>query len=105
MNTSGINPTGHMVVVKMEKLEEKTSGGIILTEKARDREDLAAMKGVIVAAGPTAGDYVDWPEGAEFPPVGSRVLLEKFAGHAVTGNDGGDYRVCEDKCVLAALEG
>lgn len=105
MNTSGINPTGHMVVVKMERAEEKTAGGIIMPDKLVERESLASIKGVMVAAGPTAGDYTAWPEGAEFIPVGSRVLLKKFAGIEVKGNDGSEYRVCEDKEVLAALEG
>lgn len=105
MNTSGINPTGHMVVVKMEKAEEKTAGGIIIPDKVRDRDDLGSCKGVMVAAGPTAGDFADWPEGEAFLPVGARVLLKKYAGVEVKGNDGMDYRVCEDKEVLAALEG
>jgi chaperonin GroES len=105
MNTSGINPTGHMVLVKMEKVEEKTAGGIYLPDKHVDRENLASSKGVMVAKAPAAFDHVDWPKGAEAPPVGSRVLLRKFAGVEVKGNDGADYRVCEDKEVLAALEG
>ena len=105
MNTSGINPTGHMVVVKMEKAEEKTAGGIILPDRVRDRDDLASCKGVMVASGPTAGDFAEWPDGEGFLPVGARVLLKKFAGVEVKGNDGMDYRVCEDKEVLAALEG
>lgn len=105
MNTSGINPTGHMVVIKVEKVEEKTAGGIILPGQHLDRENLASTKGVMVAAGPTAGDFADWPEGEAFLPVGSRVLIRKFAGCEVKGNDGMDYRVCEDKDVLAALEG
>lgn len=105
MNTSGINPTGHNVVIKIEKAPEKSAGGIILPDKVIERENLASVKGVMVAAGPTAGDYADWPDGQAFIPVGSRVLLRKFAGCEVKGDDGHDYRVCEDKEVLAALEG
>lgn len=105
MNTSGINPTGHMVVVKMEKVEEKTAGGIILPGSVLDRDNIASVKGMMVAAGPTAGDYAEWPQGHEFIPAGSRVLLRKFAGVEVKGDDGADYRVCEDKEVLAALGG
>jgi chaperonin GroES len=104
-NTSGINPTGHMLVIKVEKAEEKTAGGIIIPDKVRDRDDLASTKGTLVAAGPCAGDYADWPEGSSFVPVGSRVMIRKFAGVEAKGNDGMDYRVCEDKDILAALEG
>lgn len=105
MNTSGINPTGHNVVIKVEKPAEKTAGGIILPDAKIERETLASQKGVMVAAGPTAGDYADWPEGESFIPVGSRVLIRKFAGVEIKGDDGHDYRVCEDKEILAALEG
>jgi co-chaperonin GroES (HSP10) len=105
VNTSGINPTGHMVVVECEKMEEKTAGGIILPGTILDRENTASQKGRMVAKGPTAGDFTAWPEGHEFPPAGSRVLIRKFAGVEVKGNDGKEYRVCEDKDILAVLEG
>lgn len=105
MNTSGINPTGHNVVVKIEKAEERTAGGIIMPDQLLARENLASQKGMMVAAGPTAGDYAAWPEGTAFIPVGSRVLIAKFAGVEIKGNDGMDYRVCEDKDILAAMEG
>lgn len=104
-NTSGINPTGHMVVVKIDKAEEKTAGGIYIPDKVRERDDLGSMTGTMVAAGPCAGDYADWPEGQEFVPIGSRVMFRKHAGSSAKGNDGFDYRVCEDKEIIAALEG
>ena len=104
-NTSGILPSGHLVLIKCEKAEEKTAGGIILPESTLSRENTASQKGRIVANGPTAGDYTDWPEGHAFPPEGSRVLIRKFAGVEVKGDDGAEYRVCEDKDILAILEG
>lgn len=105
MNTSGINPTGHMILVRMEAVEEKTAGGILLPSKHLDRENLGSTTGTLVAAGPCAGDYADWPEGHEFPPVGSRVVTRKFPGQEIKGNDGAEYRLCEDKDVLAVMEG
>lgn len=104
-NTSGITPTGHMILIKTDKVEEKTAGGIILPSAHLDRENASAQKGVIVARGPTAGDFIDWPEGFEYPAEGARVLVKKFAGVEVQGDDGADYRVCEDKDVLAILGG
>lgn len=104
-NTSGINPTGHMILIKPEQVEERTAGGIILPGAHLDRENTASQKGVIIARGPTAGDFIDWPEGHEYPAEGARVLVKKFAGVEVKGDDGADYRVCEDKDVLAVLGG
>lgn len=105
LNTSGIKPTGHNVVVQCERVEEKTAGGIILPGSHLDRENIASQKGRMVAKGPSSGDFATWPAGTEFPPEGSRVLIKKYAGVEVKGDDGMDYRVCEDKDILAVLEG
>ena len=104
-NTSGINPTSHQILIECEKVEEKTAGGIILPDAHLQRENVASQKGRIVALGPCAGDFTDWPEGPDYPPVGSRILIKKFAGVEVKGDDGAEYRVCEDKDVLAVLGG
>lgn len=106
MNTSGINPSGHNVLVKFSVGEDKTPGGLLLPASVRDREDAACQTGTLVAKGPCAGDYSDWPEGYEFPPVGSRVVVRKYANmYELRGDDGFEYRLCEDKDVLATLEG
>lgn len=106
INTSGIHPTGHMVLVKFAVGEDRTPGGLLLPASVRDRDDAACQTGTIAEAGPTAGDYTDWPEGHEFPPVGSRVVVRKFANmYELRGDDGFEYRLCEDKDILAVLEG
>ena len=106
MNTSGINPTGHMVLVKYAATETKTAGGIHLPAAFAERESKSCRTGQLVAIGPTPGDYTDWPEGHEFPPVGSRVVVKKYADQFdMKGDDGSEYRLCEDKDILAVLEG
>ena len=106
MNTSGINPTGHMVLVKYPAVETKTASGLHLPAGYAERENKACQVGELVATGPTAGDYTDWPEGHEFPPVGSSVVVKKYADQFdMKGDDGGEYRLCEDKDILAVLEG
>lgn len=106
MNTSGITPTGFMVLVKFAIGADKTPGGLLLPASVRERDDAACQTGTIVAKGPCAGDALDWPEGHEFPPVGSRVVVKKFAAmYELKGDDGFEYRLCEDKDVLAVLEG
>ena len=106
INTSGINPTGHNVLVQFQMGADKTPGGLLLPASVRERDDAACQTGTIIAKGPTAGDFADWPEGFEFPPVGSRVVVKKFASmYELKGDDGFEYRLCEDKDVLAVLEG
>lgn len=104
-NTSGIFPTGYQVLVKIDAVEEKTAAGIILPPQIVEREQLAAAKGVLSAASPLAFGYERWPDGAQQPVVGTRVLIRKFGGVDIKGDDGADYRVCEDKDILATLAG
>lgn len=95
-----------MVLVKFSIGEDKTPGGLLLPPGIRERDDAACQTGTLVANGPCAGDHLDWPEGYEFPPVGSRVVVKKFAAmYELKGDDDFEYRLCEDKDVLAVLEG
>lgn len=104
-NTSGVYPTEYKVLVQPVKVEEKTKGGIILPDEHKDREQFAQMEGVLVAISPLAFTYADakdWGE-AEKPKPGDRVMFAKFAGAAIKGRDGADYRIINDKDVSAVL--
>lgn len=102
-NESGIIPQGYNVLVQFKKGEDRTPGGLLLPQSVKDRDDAACQTGTLVAKGSNAGDYL---EGASFPGVGSRVVVKKFASmYELRGDDGYEYRLCEDKDVLAVLEG
>lgn len=104
-NTSGVYPTEYKVLVQPVKVEEKTKGGIILPDEHKDREQFAQMEGVLVAISPLAFTYADakdWGD-AEKPKPGDRVMFAKFAGAAIKGRDGADYRIINDKDVSAVL--
>ena len=66
-NPSGIQPTEFKVLIKPKLVEEKTAGGIIIPEQAKEREQFAQMEGEIVASSPMAYSYAVWPSGA-YPP-------------------------------------
>lgn len=104
-NQSGIYPTEYKVLVQPIKVDEKTKGGIILPDEHKDREQFAQMQGVLVAISPLAFTYADQSEwgGAEKPKPGDKVMFAKFAGAAVKGKDGADYRIINDKDVSAVL--
>lgn len=98
-------PTEYKVLVQPVKVEEKTKGGIILPDEHKDREQFAQMEGVLVAISPLAFTYADakdWGD-AEKPKPGDRVMFAKFAGAAIKGRDGADYRIINDKDVSAVL--
>ena len=85
LNQSGLMVTADKVLVKPLKVQEKTSGGIILPEVTKAREELASQMGVLVGWGDLAvgrpeldyielGDVIFFPRyrGADFPVDGVR---------------------------------
>lgn len=100
-NTSGLVPVEFNCVFRPDKVEEKTSGGIIIVDTQRDREQYAAVEGVLVATSQFAFDYADgWVEGTK-PKPGDRIAIAKYAGTLIKGKDGEEYRIIKDKDILA----
>jgi chaperonin GroES len=103
LTKSGIRPTEFKVLIKPKTVEEKTKGGIILPDEHKDREQFAQMEGELIAVSPLAFSYADWTDDADKPKPGDRVLFAKFSGAKVTGMDGVEYRLTNDKDVAAVL--
>jgi chaperonin GroES len=97
--SSGIHPLEYKVLVKPQKIEEKTEGGIVLTNETRDKEEMAEVEAELIAVGPIA--FEDWEV---FPKIGAKVHFAKYAGIYVKGNDGENYRLINDKDILAIRE-
>lgn len=105
VNVSGIRATEFNVVVRPEKVEEVSKGGVIIPEMARDKQQAAAVEGVVVHVSPLAFTYERWPEdGDPKPKVGDRVLYAKYSGMKRTGKDGVDYIILKDKDIAAVIE-
>ena len=102
MNDSGLRPTGFNVVVRMDTAETVTPGGIIMPEKVQERDKLAVEEGELIAVSPLAFNYADWGEGVK-PQVGDRVLIKRFDG-LLRERSGRDYRIIEDKSIVAVIE-
>ena len=103
MNESGIIPVDDRVVVRPEKLEETTDGGIVIPETVRERHDMGHIKAQIVAIGPQSFEDIDNPK--YHPQEGQNVLIAKYAGYLATGKDGEEYRIINGKDVVAILDG
>ena len=103
-NTSGIHPLDFRILVLPDPIEERTAGGIIMPDQHKEREKYAQMKGTIVAVGVNA-----WEEAANRSPFfakpvpGDRVLISKYGGVMLTGDDGKEYRIMNDEDVTAVL--
>jgi co-chaperonin GroES (HSP10) len=100
-NASGWIPVEFNCVVSIDKVEEKTKGGVYLPDHNKDREQSASVMGTMLEASPLAFSYEVWPEGTSKPKAGERVLIAKYAGLIFTGKDGEEYRMCKDKDILA----
>lgn len=122
MNESGISPRGDRVLVKPDKLEEVTKGGIIIPESDRDKHQMAALTGIVVEVGPdvwrhsieTVERLIDgaWKEverrsvgySEPFASVGDRISFARYAGHIQFGKDGEEYRMMNDEDVTAIID-
>ncbi|MDQ0345622.1 MULTISPECIES: co-chaperone GroES [Ancylobacter] len=92
-------PLHDRVVVKRIDAEEKTAGGIIIPDTAKEKPS----QGEVVAVGPGARD-----EAGKLVPLdvaaGDRVLFGKWSGTEVK-LDGVDYLIMKESDILGVLEG
>ena len=105
-NNSGVYPTEYNVLIEPKKVDEKSKGGIIIPDMAKDQQQFAATEGVLVAVSPLAFTYAsesEWGEYADRPVPGDRVIFAKYSGTVIKGADGIDYRLIKDKDVVAVL--
>jgi len=93
-----IKPLGDRVLIKRLEAEEKTSGGIMLPDTAKEKP----KQGKIVALG--EGKLLDSGEKADFQvQQGDTVLFGSFAGTEVTV-DGEEYLLMSEDDILAVIE-
>ena len=92
-----IKPLGDRVVIKMCKAEETTAGGIILTESAQEKPQMAE----VVAVGP--GGVVDGKEVKMEVQKGQKVITGKYTGTEVK-LDGETYIIVRQSDILAIVE-
>lgn len=95
LNQSGLTVTADKVLVRMFKIEEKTSGGIILAAKTQDKEQMAQQLGTVIDMG-SAARAADEMEGIE---VGDTVLLHRYSGQSFPVG-GVDYQVFKAAQIL-----
>ncbi|HEX67806.1 MAG TPA: co-chaperone GroES [bacterium] len=93
-----IEPLGDRVLVKPMEAEEKTKGGIVLPDTAKEKP----QQGEVVAVG--KGKTL---ENGETKPlavkVGDKVLYGKYAGTEVT-IDGEEYLIIREDDILAIIK-
>ncbi|MBF2025950.1 MAG: co-chaperone GroES [Oscillatoriales cyanobacterium C42_A2020_001] len=97
LSVSTLQPLGDRVFVKVSASEEKTAGGILLPDTAKEKPQV----GEVVAVGP--GKRSD--DGSRQEPevkVGQKVLYSKYAGTDIKlGTD--EYVLLSEKDILAIV--
>ena len=89
-----VKPLADRVMVKLEKNEAKTAGGIIIPDTAQEK----TQQGVVVEIGP----------GTEKEKItvknGDKVMYDKYAGTQVKVN-GEDHLILKMADIIAVVEG
>ncbi len=95
---ASIRPLDDRVVIEPMEAEEKTQGGIVLPDTAKEKP----MKGKVVAIG--EGKMLENGKRAELlVKKGDKVLYGKYAGTEVAV-DGKEYLIMRESDILAKLE-
>jgi chaperonin GroES len=92
-----LKPLADRVIIKPSEAEEKTKGGIILPDTAKEKP----IEGTIVAVGP--GKISD--DGKLVKPevkVGDKVLYGKYSGTEVTV-EGEEYLIMRESDIFAII--
>ena len=92
-------PLHDRVVVRRLEAEEKTAGGIIIPDTAKEKP----MEGEVIAVGPGARD-----EAGKLVPLdvksGDRILFGKWSGTEIK-LDGDDLLIMKESDIMGIIEG
>ncbi len=84
-----IRPLGERVLVKADKMEEKTASGLFIPQTSQEKTQFALVEAV----------------GADVKTVkaGQKILHDKYAGTAIK-LDNEDYLILKEEDILAVVE-
>lgn len=98
-NEAPFAPVEYKVLIRLDELQRKTAGGIIIPDERYDRDRMAQTEATLIAVGGNA--FEDW--GEPIPKPGDRVLVSKYAGERPNKDENNPYRLCNDKDICAII--
>lgn len=95
-NKSGLHPTGRTVLVHLDPVPTRY-GMVELHQSTVEKDQMAQVHGTLIATGPLA-----WETSLRAAvPIGSMLIIKRYAGEYVTGVDGVKYRIINDNDIYA----
>ena len=91
-----IKPLGDKVVIKMLEAEQKSKGGIVLPDQAKEEPQVAE----VIAVGP--GEVIEGKQIKMQLSVGDKVIFPKYMGVEIK-LEGEQYLVLSQKDIFAIL--
>ena len=96
-------PKGYKLLIAIPKLEEKTSGGVIIPEKLKGLEQTASIIGLVIAMGKAAYNDADkFPDGP-YCKEGDFVIFRSYSGTRFKLR-GEEFRLINDDTVEAVVD-
>ncbi len=92
-----LKPLGDKIVLKVVEMEEKTKGGIILTDTSKEKPLIAK----VIAVG--TGEVIDGKKVELDVKEGDTVIYSKFAGTEISVDDE-DLLIVKQSDILAICE-
>tara|TARA_R110000751_G_scaffold94442_3_gene184232 strand:- start:1114 stop:1503 length:390 start_codon:yes stop_codon:yes gene_type:complete len=98
-------PCSYHILVALPEQEEKTDGGIYLTDSVRDREEMASITAYVMALGPDC--YAEtaqrkFPSGA-YCKEGDWIVMRSYSGTRIEIH-GKKFRIITDDVPQAIVE-
>ena len=97
LSVSTVKPLGDRIFIKVSESEEKTAGGILLPESAKEKP----KEGIVIALG-DGKTLEDGSKTSFSVSVGDRVLFTSYAGTDVK-YDGSEYMIMREDDLLAII--
>ena len=95
-----LKPTGYGILIKLDVVEEKSAGGIVLASESVEKERRGRSTGTVVELGSLA--YSDFEGGAWVKP-GDKIFFRRYSGPYMPFNDE-YYMIVEDRCILGTMD-
>jgi co-chaperonin GroES (HSP10) len=96
-------PQGYKLLIAIPKLEEKTSGGVIIPDKLKGLEQTASIIGLVIAMGKSAYNDADkFPDGP-YCKEGDFVIFRSYSGTRFKLR-GEEFRLINDDTVEAVVD-